>query len=308
MMHYGRILLLVLLSSAFLTACEQKKVGGESPAVAKVDGSEITTQQVSYAISRIGNIPKDKEAEAGKQVLKGLVDQQILVKQAIEKKLDHNPNILQAIEASKNQILAQAVLEQLAQQITKPTDTEVHDYFVKSTDLFANRRIYKLGEISIVDPANNEKAKQLISSSKDLEEFAVKLHNEGIAYKTASAVKAAEEIPLALLAKLAKMAKGEVAILPAGDSLSLLQLQDFREQPLAEEQAKPAIVNFLFEEKRKALYEAEMKKLRDVAKIEYLGAYTELGKAQQKPAAAQPAMVQPAPAQSAPAPSAPAGK
>jgi len=139
----------------------------------------------------------------------------------------------------------------------------------------------------------------MLSEAKNLEEFAGKLHNEGIQYKTASAVKAAEEIPLALLTKLAKMAKGEVAVLPSGDSLSLLQLQDFRDQPMAEEQAKAVITNLLLDAKRKALFEAEMKKLRDVAKIEYLGAYTELGKEPESSAAAPSASMQAVPAHAA---------
>lgn len=290
MMHYGRILLLVLLSPVFLTACDQKKAGGGANVIATVNGDEITTQQLGFAVSRIPNIPKEKEAEAGKQILKRLVEQQILVKQAIDKKLDFEPNVIQAIEAAKRQILAQAALDQMARQLAKPTDAEIHDYYVKSPDLFSNRRIYKLGEITINDQAQSEKVKQLLSTARNLEEFAKKLHDENIAYKTVSAVKAAEELPLALLAKLNTMAKGAVAVLPVAEGVSLLQMLDFKEQPLTEEQAKPAIVNFLFEGKRKTLYETEMKKLQEAAKIEYLGTYAELGKAPQNPAA------QPAPA------------
>lgn len=290
MMHYGRILLLVLLSPAFLSACDnKKKEGGETQVVAKVNGDEISVHQINYAMARLGNIPKGKEDEAGKQILKGLVDQQILVKQAVDKKLDRNPNVLQAIEASKRQILAQASLEQLVAQLTKPTDSEIHDYYVKSPELFANHRIYKFAEVSMAGTVQVDKVKQLLSGTKSLEEFAGKLKKENIVFKAATAVKGAEDLPTVLLPKFYKMAKGEVAIIPAGGSLSVLQLQDFQEQPLTEEQAKPIIGNFLLEQKRKTLLEAEMKKLRDAAKIEYLGAYADAGKTQQGPAATQPA-------------------
>lgn len=289
MMHYNRILLLVLLPSIFLTACGDKKEGGATQVAAKVNGDEISVHQINYAMARLGNIPKGKEDEASKQVLKGLVDQQILVKQAIDTKLDRNPNVLQAIEASKRQILAQASLEQLVQQLTKPTDSEIHDYYVKSPELFSNRRIYKFAEISMAGTAKVDKVKQLLTGTKSLDEFAKKLNNENIAFKGASAVKAAEELPIVLLPKFSKMAKGEVAIIPTGDNLSVLQLQDFKEQPLTEEQAKPVIGKFLLEQKRKTLVDAEMKKLRDAAKIEYLGAYADAGKAQQDSAATQPA-------------------
>jgi EpsD family peptidyl-prolyl cis-trans isomerase len=280
MMNYGRALMLALLFPAVLTACDHKKEGGETQVVAKVNGDEITVHQLNDAMAHLGNIPKEKEGEAGKQILKGLVDQQILVKQAVDKKLDRNPNVVQAIEASKRQILMQASLEQLVQQLTKPTDIEIQDYYVKSPELFANRRIYKFAEFSMASTVQIEEVKHLLSGTKSLEELAGKLRKEHIDFKTAATVKAAEELPTVLLPKFSKMAKGEVAIIPAGDSLSVLQLQDFKEQPLTEEQAKPAIGKFLFEQKRKVFIEAEMKKLRDAAKIEYIGAYADAGKVQ----------------------------
>lgn len=296
MVHYARVLFLVLVSTAVLSACGQKKEEAGTQVAAKVDGEEISVHQINYAMSHMGNIPKGKEEEAGKQILKGLVDQQILVKKAVNDKLDRNPNVLQALEASRRQILAQATLEQMAQQLTKPTDAEIHDYYVKTPDLFSNRRIYKFAEISMAGSAQTEKVKQLLSGTRSLDEFAKKLNNENIAFKGASAVKAAEELPIVLLPKFARMAKGEVAIIPTGDNLSVLQLQDFKEQPLTEEQAKPVIAKFLFEQKRKTLVEAEMKKLRDAAKIEYRGAYADAGKAAQNAAATQaaPADAEPA--------------
>jgi len=277
-MNYGRILLLVLLFPAFLSACSHKDKKGETQVVAKVNGDEISVHQVNYAMARLNNIPKGKEEEAGKQILKSLVDQQILVKLAEDKKLDRNPNVLQAVEASKRQILAQAALEQLVAQLSKPTDSEVHEYYFKSPELFSNRRIYKFVEVSMANTVPVEKVKQLLTGTKSLEEFADKLHKENIVFKSATAVKGAEELPTVLLPKFSKMAKGEVAIIPTGESLSVLQLQDFKEQPLTEEQAKPVIANFLLEQKRKALLEAEMKKMRDAAKIEYFGAYADAGK------------------------------
>lgn len=309
MMHYGRILLLVSLSPAFLSACDNKnKEGGETQVVAKVDGHEISVHQINHAMARLGNIPKGKEDDAAKQVLKGLVDQQILVKLAVDKKLDRDPNVLQAIEAAKRQVLAQASLEQMAQQLTKPTDAEIHDYYVKSPELFANHRIYRFAEVSMAGTVQVDKVKQMLSGTKSLEEFAGKLNDEKIAFKSVSVVKAAEELPAVLLPKFFKMAKGEVVIIPAGDSLSVLQLQDFREQPLTEEQAGPIIGRLLLEQKRKALLEAEMKKLRDGAKVEYLGAFADAGKAPQDSAATQAASAQPASSVNAASPLAELGK
>jgi EpsD family peptidyl-prolyl cis-trans isomerase len=302
-MNLGRTVTLMVFCTAFLAACgDGKKAGGNTQIAAKVNGEEISVHQINYAVARLGNIPKGKEEEAGKQVLNGLVDQQILVKTAIDKKLDRNPDVLQALETSKRQILAQAYLEQLVAQASRPTDAELHDYYVKTPELFAGRRIYRFAEIAMAGTVEVEKVKQMLSGTKSLEEFAGKLQKENIPFKTVTAVKGAEELPTALLPRFSRMAKGEVAIIPVGGNITVLQLQDFREQPLTEEQAKPGIGSFLLEQKRKALLDAEMKKLRDAASIEYLGTYTDAGKFRQDSATAQPAPMQPA---SAPTPAEP---
>ncbi len=288
MMRYTRLVLLALLSMASLTACGDKT--GDSQVIAKVNGDEITVHQINYVMSRLGNVPTGKEDEARKQVLKDLVDQQLLVELAVDKKLNRNPNVLQAVETAKRQILAQASLEQMAQQLTEPTATEIHDYYVKSPELFANRRVYKFGEVSMASSTQIETVKQMLAGIRSLEEFAEKLRKENIPFKTAVTVKAAEDLPTVLLPRFSKMTKGEVAIIPTGDNLSVLQLQDFKEQPLTEEQAKGLIARFLMEQKRKTLLEAEMKKLRDSAKTQYFGVYANAAKAQQDGVAAQPAV------------------
>lgn len=292
MMHFSRILLLILLPAVLLIACDGKKEGAEAQVIAKVNGDAISAIQVNFAMTRLGNIPKIKEDEVKKQVLKGLLDQQIMARQALEKKLDHNPNVLQAIEASNRLILAQSFVEQMMQQIAKPTDAEIHDYYVKTPELFSNRRIYKFSEISLSSAIQMDEVKRLLIGVKNLEEFAGKLHKQKIEFKAASAIKAAEELPLNLLPRFSKLARGELSIIPIGNGL-VVQLQDSREQPLTEQQAKLIIGKLLFEQKRKTVLEVEMSKLRESSKYEYFGAYADMGKARQNQEAVQPALAQP---------------
>ena len=285
--YYGRAILLILFSTCFLSACGHETEGSGSQVVARVNGDEISAHQLTNAMAHIGNIPKGKEAEAAKQILKSLVDQQILVKLAVDNRLDRNPNVLQAIESSKRQILMEASIDQLTKKLTKPTDSEIHDYYMKSPELFANRRVYKFAEFSVDGTSQMDKVKSLLSGTKNLEEFARKLHTENIEFKTATAVKAAEELPTVLLPKFSRMAKGEVAIIPVGDNLLVLQLQDFKDQPLTEDQAKPFIDKFLLEQKRKTLIEGELKRLQEASNIEYFGAYADMNKSAQKTSSSQ---------------------
>lgn len=295
MVYCARVIFLVLFATSFLSACGHKTEENGSQVVARVNGDEITAYQLANAMAHIGNIPKGKEAEAEKQILRSLVDQQILVKLAVDNKLDRNPNVLLALEASQRQILMQASLDQLIKKVTKPTNSEIHDYYIKSPELFANRRVYKFAEFSVDGASQRDKVKSLLSNTKNLEEFARKLHKENIDFKSATVVKAAEELPTVLLPKFSRMAKGEVAIIPVGDNLSVLQLQDFKDQPLTEDQAKPFIGKFLFEQKRKTLIEGELKRLQEASKIEYFGAYADANKSTQETSSSQTSLAQSVP-------------
>lgn len=266
----------LLITLLALSGCSHKKEEGGSQVAAKVNGKEVSVHQINFAMSRIGTPVKGKEQQAQKEVLKSLVDQEILVQQATDKKLDRNPNVVQAIEAAKRQILSQAALEGLVQNLPKPSATEIHDYFTKNPNLFENRKLYKLGEIAVQtdgDTAKQENVKSILGSTKNLQEFTDKLKEQNILFKASSTAKSAEELPAELLNKLASMSNGQVIIVPAGGNLGILQLQESQPQPMTEDQSKAAIDRFLTNQKRKEAVTAELTRLRSTAKIEYLGAF-----------------------------------
>lgn len=266
----------LLIALLALSGCSHKKEEGGSQVAAKVNGKEVSVHQINFAMSRIGTPVKGKEQQAQKEVLKSLVDQEILVQQATEKKLDRNPNVVQAIEASKRQILSQAALEGLVQNLPKPSANDIHDYFVKNPNLFENRKLYKLGEIAVQtagDSAKQDNVKTILAGTKNLQEFTDKLKEQNIVFKASTTAKSAEELPAELLNKLASMTNGQVIVIPAGGNLGILQLQETQAQPMNEEQSKSAIERFLSNQKRKEAVTAELAKLRAAAKIEYLGTF-----------------------------------
>ncbi len=73
-----------------------------------------------------------------------------------------------------------------------------------------------------------------------------------------------------LSAKLASMPAGQLFIVREGERTLLISLADIKDSPVVLAQATPQIEQFLFNKKNKDAAQAELKRLRASAKIEYL--------------------------------------
>ena len=112
-------------------------------------------------------------------------------------------------------------------------------------------------------------------------------------------MRAAEQLPLQGLEAFSKMKDGQAVINQAPNGMQVVVLASTRSQPVTEEQARPAIEQFLLNERKRKLAEADIKALRAAAKIEYVGKFAEgaPGSASAPAATAAPATT-PAPAAS----------
>src|SRR5262245_45666707 len=111
---------------------------------AKVNDDEITVHQINYLLARIQNIAPEDETRAKREILDRLIDQHLAKQMAVQKKLDRSPNVVQAIEAAKVEILARAYLEQVAAELPKPAPWETKLYYAEHPELFARRRLFDL--------------------------------------------------------------------------------------------------------------------------------------------------------------------
>jgi len=289
---FARLLVVVALAATVAACGKEGESKKETQVAAKVNGSEITVHQVNFALSRLGAVDPAQAKQAQKQVLRSLVDQQLMVAKAQEQKLDRDPQVVQAVEAAKNQILAQAYVERTLSSIAKPGPAEIKDYYAKHPDLFEKRRVFRFQELVVaVKPDNIEAVKAQLSQAKTMDDMIAWLKSQDIKFTGGAAVKTAEQLPLELLPKLNQMKDGQTLVMAAGSNLQILQLVASQEQPVTEDKAAPAIERFLLNQKRSELAQAEVKKLRDAAKIEYVGAFADAAETAPAPAA-QPAQPQ----------------
>jgi len=142
MLQANRSMLALALSLTLLGGCADKAAEKPAPSqvLARVNDTEITVHQLNY-LAR--SQPGGKVDEATRQkLLEQLVDQEVLVQQAVSQKLDREPNVLQALEAARRQILAQAAAEKVLAVNTTPSSAAMDQFYREHPALFAERKIF----------------------------------------------------------------------------------------------------------------------------------------------------------------------
>lgn len=279
-----------------LGGCGDKQEAGKTAdqLAARVNGEAISVPELEHELAKLNNLAPGQRQAAANQLLKSLVDQRILVRRAIEEKLDADPEVSLSLESARRQILAQAYLQKATAAIAKPDDAAIAEYFAKHPELFAQRRIYQLQEINVqAGPDKLEAAKAQLAQSKNLNDFVAWLKAESIPARVGQSTQAAEQLPLEILPRLHQLKDGQAMTMASAGSLTILFVAGSQTQPMTQEQARPVIERFLLNARKREAAEAELKKLKEQAKIEYLGAYADAGKEPAKPAEASAA---PAPA------------
>ena len=188
---------------------------------ARVNADPITRQELEQARGRGETIDR-------------LIEQRLARQHAIEQGLDRAPQIVQAIESARSEILARAYRQLVAESQPRPTREEIARFYREHPELFSDRRVFTLEE------------------------------REG-SFTVNRFTRPAEELPLELLPRLHAMAAGEL-IVHEGQTLRLVAA---RLAPLDEAAAAPLIEKFLLARRSSEALAAEMRRLRGQARIEY---------------------------------------
>lgn len=259
---------IVLLAVAGLSACgnTEKKVG---QALASVNGEEITVLQLNDELQR-ANVSAAQQEVATKQMLESLIDRQLLLAEATKDKTDRDPKVMQAIERAKALIVAQAYMQKKVGSIPRASKEEVEDYFNKNPQFFSQRKQFDMRELVVASSDMNEKLKAAMDSAKSLEDVAGWLDTNGVKYARTQLSRTSADLAPELSGKLLSMPKGQLFIIREGDRTLLIALADVKDTPVTLAQAAPQIEQFLFNKKSKDAADAELKRLRATAKIEYM--------------------------------------
>lgn len=279
-----------------LTGCsDTKNKDKASQTAAKVNKEEITVHQINFMLQQQRGLKPEQAEAAGRQILERLIDQELAIQKADELKLDRDPRVVQQLEAAKREIVARAYVERMGEGVAKPTPEEIQKYYDDKPALFKERRIYSIQEIGIeARPEQVDGLRTQLQSAKSANDFIEYLKANDYRFSGNQAVRAAEQLPMNMLEGFAKMKDGQTMLVPTPNGAQVIVLAGSRMAPVAAEQAKPAIEQFLLNERKRDIVQKDMKDMRTAAKIEYIGKFAE--GAASAPKAAAPTL---APAQGA---------
>jgi len=262
-------------STLLLAGCGDKnKDKAATQTAAKVNKEEITVHQINFLLSQQRGLPPEQAASASRQALERLIDQELALQKAQDQKLDRDPRVVQQIEANRRDIIARAYVEKISQGAPKPTAEEVTAYYEAHPALFKERRIYSLLEVNVeATPEQVEGVKASLSGAKSFAEFIEYLKANKLRFTGAEAVRPAEQIPLGSVDEFAKLKDGQAVLTPRPGGVQVINLVRSQLQPVDEEKAKPAIEQFLRNERVRRLVADDLQALRAASKIEYMGQF-----------------------------------
>lgn len=295
---------LMLVAAVGLSACGNKdKKSGQSLAV--VNGEEITQRQLNDELQR-ANVPAAQQEAASKQLLEALVDRQLLLSEAVKEKTDRDPNVMQAVERAKAQIIAQAYMQKKLTAVAKPSKSEIEDYYNKNPQFFGQRKVFDMKQLQFAAKEMNDDLKKMLDTAKNLDEVAAFLTEKKIQFGRGQLTRSGSDLPEQMTAKLVQQTPDQLFMVNEGAITTLLQVMSVKDAPVTLDLAKGQIEQFLLNKKNKEASEAEIKRLRAAGKIEYLKKDAASASAKASASASTPAATPAAASAPADAPAAPA--
>ena len=261
-----------------LSACGNSSTPSSSPSqvAARVNKEEISVHQINFVLQRQQGLKPEQTEAASRQVLERLIDQQVAVQKAEELKLDREPRVVQALAAARDEIVARAYLERIAEHAAKPTPEEVLAYYDGKPGLFKARRVYSLQELQV--QASGDTLAQLrekVQGAKSIQEVTDFIRDNKLPARASQNTAPAESLPLALVEQFSKMKPGNAIFLPAPGGARIVVVAAAQDAPKSLDVAKPLIETALLSERRREAVANDLKSLRQSGKVEYVGRFAE---------------------------------
>ena len=251
-----------------LCSCGKPDIKSAGRPTSQLRGEEAPVRHVDSALVRNSKL-LGGEADHTASAEERITDQELLATEAVQARLDRDERVARAIERARRQILAQAYIDRAMLSAAQPTAEEVGRFYEDNPALFAERRIYRVRELSVdIDPERMRSLRSMVARAKNLGEVERWLDSRKLSFEATTSSWAAEQIPLSILRRLFQMRDGQIEVFPAPDGASVVRLEQSAEAGIGRKQAEPVIARYLVNRKRLELAHAEVTKLRERAHVD----------------------------------------
>lgn len=271
----GRLGLTGVMLALALSACgDAKKEPAASQTAVRVNKEELTVHQINLLLQQQRGLKPEQVDGASRRIVEFLIDQELAVQRSKELKLDQDGRVLLQLEAAKREVLSRAYAEKLGESVAKPSAEEVKTYYDDKPALFKERKVYSLQELTVeASPAQLVALKEALTQAKSMNDVVQHLKSNNLRFTGDQGVRAAEQLPAAVLDLLSKTKEGQMTWLPTPSGAVVTMHVNSRLDPIDEARAKPAIELFLTNEAKRRSLDGDIKALRAAARIEYVGKF-----------------------------------
>ena len=214
----------------------------------------------------------EQQEIATKQLLESLIDRQLILAEAARNKIDRTPEVVQAIERAKAQIISQAYLKNIAGKITKPSIAEINEYFQKHPEYFTQRKQYDIQQLIFATKDFSSELRATIDAANSLDSVVAWMDSHNVKYTRGKMSRYTSDLPEPIIAKFKEMKKGQLFLANDGERSMLNSIIDIKNSPVSAKEAEPQIEQYFINKKTKEAADAEITHLRTSAKIVYLNA------------------------------------
>lgn len=250
---------------AAVSSCDRK---AEGQTVAVVNGEEITSAELNAELSRL-NIPASADkTKIRSQVLKAIVDRRLLAQQAKSDGIDKSPEFLSRQRRANEDLLLNMYAQRQASTSKLPTPQEIAAFQNSRPELFAQRAVWDLDQLTYATPKDAAALKDL-PGTHSLDAVAAVLTKAGIAFNRQKNRINTGVMPHDLFTHLAALPPGEPFIVPAGDRSIASVIVGREPQAPNPDEARALAVQGMRQADSQKFMETRLNSLRSSAKIEY---------------------------------------
>lgn len=260
----------ILLAILLATSACNKEATGQSVAV--VNGEEISESELNEELAA-ANVPESADKkEVLPQLLQRIVERRLVAQKAAEEGIDRSPEYLSRQRRMNEQLLIGLYTQRQADSLKAPTPAEVQGFISSSPNVFQQRQILTLDQLSFERPADMSILQQL-QNDHSLDAVSSTLTRLGIPFTKGNGRLDTATVPAQLAQQITGLPPGEPFVTPAGNRVIVSVITGRADAPLNQEEARRVATEAVRRQKLQELVEGQVKELRNTAQITYQPGY-----------------------------------